>query len=135
MYPNVISLRYADFSVNALGAGLMAAEKTLRERPDIVRRFVRASQKGFKRALENPQETVEVLLKRAPLTITNGKTALGVLKGGLLDLHTQRSKGKPIGWMVRGDWKGTLDILSKVGKLKKRLAVERYYTNEFIPAD
>jgi NitT/TauT family transport system substrate-binding protein len=128
---DVTSIRYADFKVNALGAGLMAHEKTLKERPEIVRRFIQASAKGFKRALENPEETVDVLVKRAPLTITNKKTALEIVKGSLDDLHTERSKGKPIGWMAKGDWQDTITILSKVGKLKKVMPVDRYYTNEF----
>ena len=131
----VSPMRYADFKVNALGAGVMATEKTLRERAGMLRKFVRATARGFKRSRANPQETVTILMKRAPLTIANRKTATQILVGGLKDLHTKRSKGKPLGWMARADWKDTLALLSKVGKLKKVMPLDSYYTNDFIAKD
>ena len=132
---NVVGMRYADHNVNALGAGLMATKETLKERAGMIRKFVRATTKAFKRSLENPKETVSILLKRAPLTIKNRKTATMILMSGLNDLHTKRSKGKSLGWMARADWKDTLALLSKVGKLKKVMPVDSYYTNDFIAKD
>ncbi len=129
---DVASMRYADYNVNALGAGLMATEKTLKERAGMIRKFVRASTRGFKQSMANPEETVTILTKRAPLTIKNRDTAMQILMSGLGDLHTKRSKGKSIGWMAKEDWKDTLALLSKVGKLKKVLPVNSYFTNDFI---
>ncbi len=131
----VSPMRYADYNVNALGAGLMATEKTLKERAGMIRKFVRATARGFKRSMANPKETVTILMKRAPLTIGNRKTATKILVGGLNDLHTKRSKGKPLGWMSRADWKDTLALLTKVGKLKKVMPLDSYYTNDFIAKD
>ena len=124
-------LRYADHKVNLLGLGLVAHTETISERPEMLRRFVRASQKGFAFALKNPGETIDILMQVAPLTVKKKDIAMQNLKLSLGLLHTERSKGKPIGWMARGDWEQTIQLLAKYRKLKA-LPVDQYYTNEFI---
>ena len=124
-------LRYADHGVGLLGLGLVAHTKTISGRPDMLRRFVRASQKGFAWALKNPGKTIDILMKVAPLTVTKKDIAMQNLNLSLGLLHTPRSKGKPIGWMARGDWEQTVGLLAKFRKMKAK-PVDRYYTNEFI---
>ena len=41
---------------------LVTSEKTLQERPDVVRRFVRAVRRGFEDAISDPQKAVDILL-------------------------------------------------------------------------
>ena len=127
-------LRYADHNVNLLGLGLVAHTKTISERPKMLRGFVRASQRGFAWALKNPGKTIDILMNVAPLTVTKKKIAMQNLNLSLGLLHTERSKGKPIGWMAKGDWEQTVGLLAKYRKMKA-LPVDRYYTNEFIAKD
>ncbi|MBI2880324.1 MAG: ABC transporter substrate-binding protein [Candidatus Tectomicrobia bacterium] len=128
----VTFFRYSDYKVNLLGGGIIAQVKTLDERPDTVRRFARASMKGFGRALEKPEEAVDIAMKRAPLSIPRRDVALETLKTTLGLIRTERTQGKPLGWMAKEDWEDTIRILSQYGGLKNPLPADRYYTNQFI---
>ncbi len=127
-------LRYSDYGVSLLGGGLIAHEKTIKNRGAMLRKFVKATMKGFAEALKDPEKSIVNLMKRAPMTVSKKNIALENLTMSLSLLHTKRSKGKPIGWMDRGDWESTIHLLAKYRKMKP-LAVDRYYTNDFIAKD
>ena len=125
-------LRYADYKVSLMGAGLIAHEETIKNRGAMLRKFVKATMKGFAEAIKDPEKSIEGLMKRAPMTVSKKNIAVENLKMSLGLLHTKRSKGKPIGWMARGDWEDTIRLLAKYRKMKA-LPVDRYYTNAFFP--
>jgi hypothetical protein len=85
-------------------------------------------------SLKDPQAAVTAIQKRSPLTVKNADMALKVVNNVLSLLHTNNTTDKPLGWMAKKDWAQTLDILSKHGGLKNPLALDRYYTNKFVPA-
>jgi ABC-type nitrate/sulfonate/bicarbonate transport system substrate-binding protein len=45
---------------------LISGEKTIAERPELVRRFLRATSQGYEYAIAHPQESAEILLKHSP---------------------------------------------------------------------
>lgn len=47
--------------------------------------------------------------------------------------YTANNMGKPLGWMAKKDWEDTQEIMLEYGEMKKRLPVEEFYANEFIP--
>ena len=123
-------LRYADYKVSLIGGGLVVHTNTIKNRGAMLRKFVRASSKGFAAARKDPEKSVAGLMKRAPMTISKKKIAVQNLKMSLSLLHTKRSKGKPIGWMAPEDWEDTIRLLAKYRKMKAR-PVDQYYTNAF----
>lgn len=124
---------YSDYGASAMSNGLIASTKLISENPNLVRRFVKASLKGWKYSMDHPEEAVQILIKRFPSKKDRKKAWLRELSLYLPFLHTENTKGKPLGWMAREDWLNTLAILRKHGKLKEELPLERHYTNEFIP--
>ena len=80
----------------------------------MLRKFVKATSKGFAEALKDPEKSIEGLMKRAPMTVSKKNIAVENLKMSLTLLNTQHSKGKPIGWMAREDWENTIRLLAKV---------------------
>ena len=62
----VAVLSFADFGVDGYGAGLIATDQMIRDKPDLVRRFVHASIRGYAWAFENPAEAVQAFLKAHP---------------------------------------------------------------------
>ncbi len=123
-------LRYADYKVSLLGGGLIAHTETLKNRGAMLRKFVKATTKGFAEAMKDPEKSITGLMKRAPMTVSKKNIAIQNLKMSLSLLHTKRSKGKAIGWMDRKDWESTIHLLAKYRKMKP-LAVDRYFTNAF----
>lgn len=129
---NVTYLKYSEWGVNQLGNGIVANRKTLQEKPDMVRRFIQAFARGIKYSEANPEEAIAALMKRGPRASKEVllKTFLNAIPLG----HTKYSKGKPVGWMAKEDWDNTQELMLQYGEQKKRLPVEEFYTNEFIPA-
>lgn len=125
-------LKFSDWGVNQLGNGIIANRKTLQEKPDMVRRFIQAFARGIKYSEANPEEAIAALMKRGPRASKEVllKTFLNAIPLG----HTKYSKGKPVGWTAKEDWENTQELMLQYGEQKKRLPVEEFYTNEFIPA-
>lgn len=117
----------SDYGVTIYGNVLFGNEKLIRENPDLVARFVRATFKGYQYAIEHPDEAAALALKYDPT----------------LDLQFQRASMKaevplidtgdaPIGTMDEAVWQGTMDILVQQGFISAPIDLSGLYTNEFI---
>lgn len=58
--------RAEDFGVNFPNDMIVTNETTLKQRPQVVQAFLNASLRGWKYALENQEEAIDILLKAAP---------------------------------------------------------------------
>lgn len=123
-------LRFGDYGAPLLGTGILVNTKTLKEK-DTIRGFLRAITRGLLAAQKNPDAAVDVALKQ--FKERKRSTTLRELKASFPLFHTENTKGKPLGWMDKRDWEKAQEILLQYGGLKKKLPVERYFTNEFIP--
>ncbi len=125
---NVISV--AD-SVLLASNGIITNEKTINENPDLVRRMVRATQRGMRSTLENPKEAYEISKKYIEnldkATPQQEKIQKEILRA-TLDLW----KSDPIGKSNPQAWENMHDLLLKMGLLTKKLDVNKAYTNDFI---
>lgn len=120
--------RYADAGVAMLNQTLMTHTETIAKNPELVRKFLRATLKGFEDALMTPAAAVDAFMKANPQT----ERALleKQLAASLALVRTSASQGKPIGWTAESDWVSTLDHLEKGLGMKTRLAPSAYYTND-----
>ena len=126
-------LPYSHLGANTVGEGITATSSFLKEKGSLVRRLLRAVSQSFLYTQDHRDEAVAALKKAAPLTVKDTKVARETLDGYLTLLHTKATQGKPLGWMAKGDWEKTLQLLSQYAGMKNPLAAERYYTNEFVP--
>jgi NitT/TauT family transport system substrate-binding protein len=97
---------------------------------DALRRFLRASQRGWQYTFDHRDEAAEIFVKSAPAF--NKEIALLEVNGTMTIIRTDRTKGKPIGWSATEDWKDSQDLLEKFAKLKPQPDVNAYYTNSFL---
>ncbi|OZG63817.1 ABC transporter substrate-binding protein [Bifidobacterium hapali] len=51
---------------NGDAIGIITSDKMIKENPEVVRKFVQASQKGYEYAYENPDDAASILVKEAP---------------------------------------------------------------------
>ena len=127
----VTCMPVADFGVKALGVALIVNDDTIKDNPDLVRRFVRASHKGWTEAMKNPAEAAALAKKNFPLG--DAKLLQGQFESVVSSLHSPDSVGHPIGWMAAGDWKDTVETLRSFMGLTSNAPATDYYTNDFIP--
>jgi NitT/TauT family transport system substrate-binding protein len=97
---------------------------------DLLRRFLRASQRGWQYAFDNRDEAADIFIKHA--TSFNKEIALLEVNGTMTIIHTERTKGKPIAWSSIDDWKETQDLLARYAKLNAQPDLTTYFTNSFL---
>ncbi len=61
------ALRYRDFALNLVGNGIVTSEKLAASNPDLVRRFLQATYKGYEFQARHPADAVELVARREKL--------------------------------------------------------------------
>jgi len=129
---DIRKLDYADAGVALPSHAIIASAKTIEGKPEVIRRFVGATTRGWVEARKNPGAAIEAMVRAVPLM--KGKEA--VLKtefeGYVNYLDTPATSGKPFGWQSADDWKKAEAILAQYMDLKPQPSVEAYFTNSFI---
>jgi NitT/TauT family transport system substrate-binding protein len=118
--------------VTTLSSAIIANNDWLKDpkNQDMMRRFLRASQRGWQYAFDNRAEAAEIFRKAAP--VFTQEIALLEVEGTMTIIRTERTKGKPIGVSDAGDWQDTQDLLAKFANLKAQPNVNVYFTNEYL---
>ena len=97
---------------------------------DLLRRFLRASQRGWQYSFDNRAEAAEIFRKAAP--VFTQEIALLEVEGTMSIIRTERTKGRAIGVTDIGDWRDTQDLLAKFAKLNPQADLNAYFTNEYL---
>jgi NitT/TauT family transport system substrate-binding protein len=125
------AMRYADWGANIVGMTIVARTELIKSKPDLVRRFVRASVQSWEEAKKNPGAAVDAALKVKP--DLNRQSTLDQLMVDIELLDSKNSKGR-VGWGAQADWDQTLTILKQYRDLKTDSPWTAFHTNEFVPA-
>jgi len=118
----------ADYGIVSHGYTIFATEKTIKERPDVVLRFLRASLKGVKYTVENPEDAVKSLLKRDP----NLEPELNLKRQLAYNAVTSNSEEYPPGYMDKLMFQETYDRLVEENVIQDTFDVSKAYTTEFL---
>src|ERR1051325_3894169 len=104
--------------VTTLSSAIIANNNWMKEpkNQDLLRRFLRASQRGWQYSFDHRAEAADIFRKSAP--VFTQEIALLEVDGTMTIIRTQRTKGKPLGWSDAGDWQETQDLLAKFANLK-----------------
>ena len=122
---------YADHGMATYGNGLLVHEKTLKERPELVKRFLAATYKGIAWSVENPQEAVDIFIKHNPAISPDlARKHFDIAVDSLLSDHAMKAG---IGHMTKDRMVFTNNLITTHMKLPKKTAVEDVYTNDFLP--
>ncbi|MBZ6075761.1 ABC transporter substrate-binding protein [Microvirga puerhi] len=125
-------LRYADWGVTNLSFGIIANNAFLKEKPDVVRRFLEATRKGLDYTLANKDEAIQIFLKATGNT-QPASFHKSVLEAYESSLHTNATQGKPVGWMAAEDWDSMNKTLQQYGGMTERKDASAYFTNDYLP--
>ncbi|WP_247886936.1 ABC transporter substrate-binding protein [Azospirillum sp. SYSU D00513] len=114
------------------GTTMVTTRKTVAERPDMVRRFVKATLEGWRSYLENPAPA-NALIKQDNPKMTDDRLAFAVeqLKA-LKALDGGDAAVAGIGTMTEARWKETYDFLVGTELLKASTDWKSAFTTEFV---
>ena len=124
------ALRFADHGVDLVGFTVFAHNSVIKGKPDVVRRFVKASARSWEEARKNPNAAIDAAMKAKP--DLNRRVLYDQLTSDLPLLESKNSKGR-IGWGAQADWERTLNILKTYRDVKTDQGWTFFHTNEFLP--
>jgi len=120
-----------DYGVSlAFGNAYFTSEETVRDKPDLVRAFLRGAKRGWVWSKDNPQEAIDILGASVP--DANKKTLRGKLDATLNFIVKERPEYPGVFPMDSADWKTSLDILTRHGNLDEPVDVSACFTNAFL---
>jgi NitT/TauT family transport system substrate-binding protein len=125
-----VVLAFADYGVNTIGMTVIAHNDTIKAKPDLVKRFVRATQKSYEAMIAEPKEaaaSVNRMNKDLPL-----ETLVKTVEEINLVTVAGIPKGKRIGLAEDAEWQLTLDLMKKYREVETNQPATAFYTNEFL---
>ncbi len=125
----VVDFPYADLGVNTIGLTIQTNQATIDKNPDLVKRFVAATQESYAAAKADPDASIASGLKVKP--DLDADLAKAQLEAGFKLVESPRSAGKPLGVMVADDWQDTLALLKKYQGLETDKPATDFWTDQF----
>jgi NitT/TauT family transport system substrate-binding protein len=111
---------------------MVTMQRSVKERPDVMQRFVRATVEGWKSYLENPAPGNALIRKDNP-NMTEEQMAFGVAKLKEHGLVTGGDAAKlGIGVITDERWKRTYDFMVGAGLLRADVDFRQAYTTQFV---
>ncbi len=119
----------ADYGIVVPRDPIVTSEKMIRDRPEVVQRFLRASLRGWKWAVENQAEAVDIVLKQNPSLKRDHQAAMLREVAKLLQWGPGTEHG--IGYIDRKTAEFTQKFLLEHGQLTQPVDLEAAYTMRF----
>ena len=116
-----------DYGVHLYEDSLFTSDRLIQQNPDLVLRFVRATLRGWRWAVENAEEAGQLALEDDPALDADVQVAQ--MRANMPLVHTGEDQ---IGWMLPDVWQGTHDVLLTQVVLVEPFDVASVYTMEFL---
>jgi 2-dehydropantoate 2-reductase len=123
-------LNYADFGLNAYGSGFATSEAMIQKKPETVRKFLRASYRGFQEAFDNPEAAADILVKMFPAS--DRAIALAQIKETADIMNDPQVKAQGLGYLREDRMAATLDFVDRAYNVKGKVTLADIYTNSFL---
>src|SRR2546422_969327 len=128
---NVASMPWHKHGFDTYSMSVIASEKTLNERPRVLRDFVAASYTGWRDVMGDPRAALEIFKRRVPeidLALIEPNLRLG-----LELMKTDRYAKHGIGWMDRAKMCATVELINTyMPDMPRRVGCDEVFTNEFL---
>jgi NitT/TauT family transport system substrate-binding protein len=131
-----VTFPYSDFGVNQVGYCIVATTDTVKNNPDLVKRFMAATVKAYKETEANPDAAIASMadIVGGSMAEDAGKAqARSVLDVTLSVLYSKANKDKKLGLNVPEDWNDMLELMKKYNDLQTDKPATAFYTNDFLP--
>jgi len=107
---------------------IIASEDQIRNNPELVEKFMRATSRGYQYAIEHPQEAADIMLKAVPELDREMITASQEYLAGEYQADAPRW-----GEMKASVWKAYADFMFANQLIEKNIDAEKSFTNKFLP--
>ena len=117
----------SEYGVNIYGDVLFTTEDTVNNNPDLVKCFLRATLEGWQYAIENEEETIDIILEYSTERTKSHETYM--LGASIPLIHTGDT---PLGWMEKSKWEEVQQILLENKVIDAEINIEDAFTMQFL---
>ncbi|HEY7664663.1 MAG TPA: ABC transporter substrate-binding protein [Xanthobacteraceae bacterium] len=122
-------LKVSDFGLNLLGASMIVSDAFAARNPDVVKKLLHATEKGYRDAMADPNAAAKTMAKY--LKVPEDPEVLERQVEATV-ASTNAPAGKPIGWQEAADWQANLTLLKETGAISEIKPLSAYYTNQYL---
>ena len=127
---NLVSMPWHQYGFDTYSMSIMTSDKTLTERPKVLRDFLAASYLGWRDVMADPKAALEIFKKRVP------EIDLAVIEPNMLMglelMKTDRYAQHGIGWMDDKKMCASVELVNTYMNPPKKVECHQVYTNEFL---
>jgi NitT/TauT family transport system substrate-binding protein len=128
---DVVMLPWAKYGFNMYSMAFVVSEKTLAERPEQVRAFLKAAYMGWRDVMSDRDKSLAIYKKRVPeidLDFIRANQEMGI------DLmRTTRYAKNGLGWIEEKKMCDSADIANKYMELPRKVDCKTVFTNQYLP--
>ncbi|MBI4241831.1 MAG: ABC transporter substrate-binding protein, partial [Candidatus Rokubacteria bacterium] len=128
---NAVMIPWADHGFDMYSMSIIASEKTMKERPKLLRDFLEASYRGWRDVMENPKAALEIFKKRVPeidLSIIESNMLMG-----LQLMKTERYAKNGIGWIDKAKMCQSVDLINANMEIPRKVGCAEVFATDFLP--
>ncbi len=123
-------MKWADYGFDLYSNGILVSEELIKEQPQVVRGFVKATIDGLQYTFDHPDEAVTLFLKHNPtLDREIVRAEVEIVRELVL---TADAKSNGIGWVNEKTMQSSIDAVTEAFKLEVKVLPSQVYTNEFL---
>lgn len=123
-------LRFADNAFNTLTVSAFTSDDVIEEQPDLVRRFVAATARSWKAAMEDPAAAIQAATKVKPGI--NEDVLRAQMEASFKLISPPDGSDMAFGLAPDSYWDQTLDVMTRYQALETDQAVADHYDYSFI---
>jgi NitT/TauT family transport system substrate-binding protein len=112
----VYPIRFADYGVNMISSGIVVNSETLKSKPDMVKRFLRATTRALEESEKNPEAAVDAMLKANSKAGVRETLIVGLKQTTALYHTKETAKQRPLR-VSMSDVNESLELLAQYGGL------------------
>lgn len=126
----VVMMPWADHGFDMYSMSIMASEKTMTERPEVLRKFLEAAYMGWRDVMADPEAALAIFKKRVPEI---DEQLIGAnMKLGLQLMDTDRYKQNGIGWVEEAKMCNSVDLVNTYMGLPSQVDCKDVFTMDFL---
>lgn len=125
---------YYDAGIRFPSTGIFATEQGLEEKPDLIRRAVRAILRGYAAGAEDPKAAVEAAQAAYPEQYENMEVAQSDAELFAANVREHLPE-EGLGYQREEDWADAIELLVEYLGLEDPEPTSAYFTNDFLPEE
>jgi len=127
----IYELSIADFGVDTYGLTIVSNPSLLKSKPELVKGFLKATERAVSEAIKNPAEAVAATLKQ--VDGLNADIETKTLTRTIPYWQSPETKEHGLGWQTVQRWQGTVNVAHKLGLIETDLKPDSVFENSFLP--